>query len=141
MTSGVDWVQTGDGVALDWVHDSPPVFVEHPPPPAEPWSLQSLTDVEGTEVAPAGNVLAKDDDGQWRPAAPSAASTMGFRHDQTSASAVWTIHHNLGRFPSSVTLHASGLVSDYDEFVVQHLSVNTLRVSMDAPTAGVALII
>lgn len=141
MTSGVvDWVQVGELVSLEWVHESPPVFIEDPPTPPAPLSLQSLTDVEGTTAVPAGRVLTKDSDGQWRGVVPASASAS-YRHDQSTPATVWTISHGLGRYPSSVSLHDAGLSLDYDEFAVQHLDVNTLRVSMEVPIAGAALIV
>lgn len=131
MTS-VDWIQVGEPVDISWG------TIESPPP--DPLSLQSLTDVEGTTAAPAGRVLTKDSDGQWR-GLPLAGSNASYRHDQSTPSTVWTISHNLGRYPSSVSLHDVGLSVDYDEFIVQHLDLNTLRVSMETPITGVALII
>lgn len=80
--------------------------------------------------------------GPQGPPGPSGGPGGGnHRHDQIIAAAVWTITHNLGRYPSGISLHSADLSVNYAEFIVQHLSVNSLRVSMDTPTAGTALLI
>lgn len=63
------------------------------------------------------------------------------RYDQTTAATVWLVDHNLGRYPAAVALFMPDLSEQYREYKIQHLSVNSLRVSMDIPTAGVALLI
>jgi len=73
------------------------------------------------------------------PPGPSGGET--FRHDQTTAATVWLVDHNLGRYPAAVVLFMPDLSEQYREYKIQHLSVNSLRVSMDIPTAGVALLI
>jgi hypothetical protein len=138
----VSFVVEGSPLSLDWVHHEPPVFVGDPPSAPDVLSLDALTDVDGAAGAPVGDVLAKSSDGQWRPVAPLVgAAPESFRFNQLIAAAVWTINHNLGRFPVTVTLHNADLSVEYDEFLVQHLSINSLRVSMDTPTSGAALLI
>lgn len=64
-----------------------------------------------------------------------------FVHEQTTPSTVWTpITHNLGHYPASAQVYDLALAQQYDEFEVQHLSVNQLRISMDIPTAGIAIV-
>jgi hypothetical protein len=58
-----------------------------------------------------------------------------YTHNQASASAVWEITHNLGRFPS-VSVVDSGGTEVFGE--VQYLSSNTLRVVFTAGFAGKA---
>lgn len=67
--------------------------------------------------------------------------TATTRYDQTTAATVWLVDHNLGRYPAAVALFMPDLSEQYREYKIQHLSVNSLRVSMDIPTAGVALLI
>lgn len=63
-----------------------------------------------------------------------------FVHEQTTPSTVWTITHNLGHNPASAQVYDLALAQQYDEFEVQHLSVNQLRISMDVSTAGIAIV-
>lgn len=72
---------------------------------------------------------------------PGAPGGGGFRWDQTIPSTVWTITHNLGRYPAVVTVHSADLSISYAEFGVQHLDTSTLRISMDVALAGTALLI
>lgn len=73
------------------------------------------------------------------PPGPSGGST--YEYTQLTPSTVWTINHNLGRYPATVQLYASDLSTSYSEFIIQHLDVNTLRISMDTPTAGIAFLV
>lgn len=73
----------------------------------------------------------------WTP----LTGTLTYRYDQTTAAAVTTIVHNLGRYPAGVSLHSLDLTVNYDEYMVQHLDTNTLRISMDTPTEFTALLI
>ncbi len=75
------------------------------------------------------------------PGPPGPPGGEVFRYDQTLASTVWLIDHDLGRYPAVVALYMPDLSEQYREYKVQHLSVNSLRVSMDIPTIGVALVI
>lgn len=59
---------------------------------------------------------------------------------QDLAATVWTINHNLGRRPAAVALFSLDWLTQFGQYVVQHLDENTLRVSMDTPTAGNALV-
>lgn len=64
-----------------------------------------------------------------------------FEYQQSIAQSVWTpITHNFGRFPVAWSLF-DDMGRLCDEYVVQHLDVNTSRVSMDVPTAGVIRLI
>lgn len=71
---------------------------------------------------------------------PGPAGGSNFRFDQAIPAAVWTIEHNLGRRPVSVALFSDDFAQEYGEFAVQHLDLNSLRISMETPTAGVALL-
>ncbi len=72
---------------------------------------------------------------------PASGGLQTTRYDQIMAAAVWPIDHNLGRYPAAVVLFAPDLSEQYSEYKIQHLSLDSLRVSMDIPTAGVALLI
>lgn len=71
---------------------------------------------------------------------PESAGSSDYRHDQTTPATVWTITHNLGRYPSSVSLHSPDLSEEYWGFNVQHLDINSLRVATEISIAGVALL-
>ena len=70
--------------------------------------------------------------GATGPAGPASAF---YEHTQASSSASWTIAHNLGFRPTVTVLTTGGLEVLAD---VQHLSVNTLTVTLLAPMAGTA---
>lgn len=70
--------------------------------------------------------------GQQGPAGASAASYL---HTQASASAAWTINHNLG-FRPNVSVRNNGGMEVWAE--VLHVSVNQALVSSDVPFAGTA---
>ncbi len=52
-----------------------------------------------------------------------------------TAQPLWILNHNLGRYPSKVSIrNTGGTLCDAD---IRHVSVNQLRVYFDVPTAGV----
>jgi hypothetical protein len=51
------------------------------------------------------------------------------------AQPVWTVNHNFGRCPACVKVRTQGGIEI--EAAVQHVSPNQLRVTFDAPVAGV----
>jgi hypothetical protein len=60
---------------------------------------------------------------------------QAFEFVQTIPQSVWTIAHGLGRYPVAWSLFdVNG--NECGEYVVQHMDVNTSRVSMETPTAG-----
>lgn len=65
----------------------------------------------------------------------SAVSDSHYEHNQTSASALWNITHNLGKFPS-VTVVDSGNSVVVGE--VEHITNNTLRILFRASFSGKA---
>ncbi len=66
--------------------------------------------------------------------APGAA----YIHTQSAESALWTIAHNLGFRPTVAVTTVGGLEVVAD---VQHLSINTLTVSLVAPMMGLARLV
>lgn len=72
-------------------------------------TLDDVTDV--TITAPADNEVLAYDSGssEWVNQTPAEAGLwQGYTHDQASASASWTVTHNLGRFPSITVVDTSG---------------------------------
>lgn len=70
----------------------------------------------------------------------SAAQGVQYVHTQTVPATVWTVQHNLNRRPSAVTLFSLDYATQWDEYGVLHLDVNSLRVTADVAFAGVALV-
>lgn len=66
------------------------------------------------------------------------ASLAGYQHTQSVAATVWTVNHNLGRYPT-IELFTVGGVQMIAR--VTNLSVNTLQVNFNSPTAGSARVI
>lgn len=64
-----------------------------------------------------------------------------FRFDQTVPQSVFTVDHNLGRYPVAVSLFSLDLSVNYSEYIVQHLDINSLRITMDLPTAVSVLLV
>lgn len=62
-----------------------------------------------------------------------------FEFVQSIPQSVWTVSHNLGYRPASVSVFSLDFSEQYDEFTVQHVSTTQLLISMDVPTAGRAL--
>lgn len=62
-----------------------------------------------------------------------------FEFVQSVPQAVWTVAHNRGSRPASVSLFSLDYSTQYDEFTVHHVDSNQLLISMDMPTAGRAL--
>lgn len=82
-------------------------------------------------------------DYQFKIVVPSVATGGGgdgsYEFVQPMAQSVWTVDHNLGYRPASVSVFSLDYSSQFDEFAVQHVSTNQLLISMDVPTAGRAL--
>ena len=68
---------------------------------------------------------------------PPGASLATYVHTQGTASATWTIAHNLGRFPCVSLLDS---VKQEIEGQVDHVDVNNLTVSFSGPVSGTALL-
>ena len=52
----------------------------------------------------------------------------------------FTTYQHVQAVPAAVSLFSTDFSRQYDEFAVQHLNVNTLRIAMDLPSTGRALI-
>lgn len=63
-----------------------------------------------------------------------------YTHTQSIAQSIWTVPHGLGSYPAAVSVFSADLATQYDEFWIRHTDVNNLLISMDTPTAGVAVI-
>lgn len=57
-------------------------------------------------------------------------------HYQGTAQSVWLVEHYLDRYPTAWSLHDLG-GRLCDEYLVQHMDENVLRVAMDVPSAGI----
>lgn len=72
---------------------------------------------------------------------PSGSGSGAYlRHEQSSPASVVTIVHDFGRWPSSITLTSIDGSITFAVFGVEMIDLNTIRISIDQPTAYVALI-
>lgn len=60
---------------------------------------------------------------------------LNYAHDQMTASDVWTIDHNLGKYPSVTVLDSSGAVC---EGHVEYISALQLSITFSSAFAGMA---
>jgi len=67
------------------------------------------------------------------PPGPSGSAASTFTQ-AFSAAAVWTVNHNLGRFPAAVAVRTTGGV--IVDVAIQHVSVNQLLVAFDVQISG-----
>jgi hypothetical protein len=76
-----------------------------------------------------------DDDGG------SGGGGGSLQFTQAVAAAVWgPVQHNFGYRPPAVSVFSLDWGTEYGEFQVIHLDSNSLRIAMDTPVPGVALI-
>lgn len=69
------------------------------------------------------------------PGAPGPAGGTTFQYTQDVAATVWTVPHNLGRYPSVVVADNLGVVVIAD---VEYIDNNIVRITHGAPFSGVA---
>lgn len=86
-----------------------------------------LVEVETAEAGPQGP------QGPVGPQGPAGPASAFYEHVQASASATWTINHNLGFRP---TVSAIDEGSQQIEGAVVHTSINQLVLSFATPIAG-----
>ena len=60
-----------------------------------------------------------------------------YKHDQAVPAAVWNVTHDIGLFPSVDVIDSANTVVYAD---VQHVSVNQLTITFQAPTTGTAFL-
>jgi len=70
-----------------------------------------------------------------RPLGGGSSSGVAYLHTQSSASALWTINHNLGFRPTVSILDPGGNEIEAD---VRHTSANQLVITFAVPLAGLA---
>lgn len=69
---------------------------------------------------------------------PGATGSM-YEHVQASASALWTVNHNLGRWPAGCIVVSTGGVEV--SAGITHVSINQTLIDFNTPFAGRARII
>jgi hypothetical protein len=62
--------------------------------------------------------------------------TSHYTHTQQVAADVWTVTHNLGRYPSVTVIDSAG---DESSGEVRHLSTNQIVITFSAPFSGIAV--
>lgn len=107
-----------------------------------PAMLRDLGDVADVDPVDGQTLVWDEDILQYRPGTLAGDGPAGTKqHIQETPATVWgPIAHNIGERPAAVSLFSLDFTQQYDGFAVEHLSTNTLRISMDVATAGVALI-
>lgn len=74
---------------------------------------------------------------QGNPGPPGAGGDLSLKYDVSVASNVWTIVHNLGKYPSVTTIDSSG--TEYSG-AISYPDVNTVVVEFAAGFSGSALL-
>ena len=64
----------------------------------------------------------------------SLSGDKHYRHEQTQYASVWTVHHELGKYPS-VNCH---YLDNTMQGIVNHLSNNILEIKFCIPCKGIA---
>jgi hypothetical protein len=70
------------------------------------------------------------------PAGGGGGGGSAYQHTQNSASATWTVNHNLGYRPNVALTTLGGLLMLAE---VLHINTNQVQVVFDNPTTGLAL--
>jgi hypothetical protein len=68
---------------------------------------------------------------------PGGSGDLYYLHTQSAAASMWTITHNLGKFPSVTIVDSAG---DQVEGNVDHLSANSLTVTFSSAFGGRAFL-
>ena len=72
---------------------------------------------------------------QGIPGVAVSSPDLRYTHMQSSAADVWTVAHNLGKYPSATVLDSAG---DQVEGALAYLDTNNLTISFSAAFGGVA---
>lgn len=70
----------------------------------------------------------------------SGGPVTTYVHTQELPATVWTVHHNLGRYPAAVSAFSDDLSVQWSEFQVLHIDTNSLYIAADIAVAGKALV-
>lgn len=71
------------------------------------------------------------------PAGPQGEPAQNFVYEQAVAAAVWTINHNLSRYPQVTVVDSAGTTV---EGGVEYNSLDTITITFSAPFAGRAFL-
>lgn len=74
------------------------------------------------------------------PGGASGPPIASYMHIQELPAAVWTVQHNLGRYPAAVSVFSDDFSVQWTEFQVLHIDVSSLYIAADIPIAGKALV-
>jgi len=74
--------------------------------------------------------------------APSGGGSAitSYMHIQELPATVWTVHHNLDRYPAAVSVFSDDLTTQWSEFGVLHIDTNSLYITADIAISGKALV-
>jgi hypothetical protein len=93
--------------------------------------------VQAVSIAAKGPAGPVGPAGPAGPEGPSGPPGGSYVFDQGSPATVWTIGHNLGKFPSVTVLDTAG---DTVEGVIAYPDTNTVLLTFSNPFAGVAFL-
>jgi hypothetical protein len=91
----------------------------------------SVSPITAVKIAPSGP------QGIPGPEGPAGAGGGSFVYSQGSPSSFWTIHHNLGKYPSVSVFDSA---NDSVEGLVAYVDVDTVTISFSAAFSGTAYI-
>ena len=92
--------------------------------------------VEVAEQGPAGAAGPPGPQGVQGPPGPlGQGSDANYVHTQVGASALWTVVHNLGKYPAVIIVDSGNTVVVGD---IEYLSVNALEIQLSSAFSGYA---
>ncbi len=96
-------------------------------------SLINVVDISTGAQGPMGLTGPQGPQGAQGPAGVSLSGDLNYIHNQIGASTIWTVNHNLNKYPSVVVVDSGGTVV-YGE--VEYLDLNNLIILFSAPFGG-----
>jgi hypothetical protein len=94
-----------------------------------------------SEALPSSSTVVVPVAGPPGPQGPAGTgSDTVYEYQQTVPQSVWVVNHQFGRYPVAWSLFDTA-ARLCDEYSIEHVDVNTCRVSMDVATAGVIRLI
>lgn len=98
-------------------------------------TYDELYDTPGTKVGSAGKFVRVSDDEQTHEYVDVIGSDKHFEFEETTPNTIWTLNHNLQKFPSVTIVSSSG---DEVEGDINHVDDDNLVITFSAPFSGKA---
>lgn len=71
---------------------------------------------------------------------PGGEGITAYTHTQTLAATVWTVNHNLGRYPAAVSVFNADFSVQWSDFSITHVTTSQLLITADVAISGKALV-